>query len=254
MKKSSAIGSHPMVQYMRNVQTERQASINRNQRKPRQHTTHIKDIAYDVARSAYKPMADSSIKEWNLIRETPTLKLYENPYDKKVVVAIRGTQGSLIGTDWRANYTIPFNGIKNSSRYKTDAEQVRKWRTMYPSHHWYGVGHSLGGSILDALIDDGLVEKGLSYNPAVEPQHLQSEKNTRIYKQGDPLYELMGKKAGVAQVKPSTERSVLGKVYDYTAGLTPLGKIASTAYRGLESHNLRNFSDLPIENEIEANN
>jgi len=242
-----------MVQYMRNVANERQASIIRNQSKPREHTTHIKDVAFDVARSAYKPIAENTIKEWNLIQETPTLKLYENPFDRKVLVAIRGTNPTDV-KDLYADILIPFNGVKNSNRYKEDAEQVRRWHYMYPSHHWYGVGHSLGGSILDALIDDGLLEKGLSYNPAVEPQHSQSTKNTRIYKEGDPLYGIMGKNAKVSQVKKSKGRSVLGKVYDYTAGLSPLGKLASVAYRGLRSHTLGNFSDVPVENDIEAYN
>ena len=237
MKKSSAIGSHPMTQYMRNVANERQASIIRNQSKPREHTTHIKDVAYDIARSAYKPIAENYIKEWNLIQETPTLKLYENPYDKKVVVAIRGTQGSLIGTDWRANYSIPFNGIKNSSRYKQDAEQVRRWRYMYPSHHWYGVGHSLGGALLDAFIDDGLIERGLSYNPAVEPQHSQSTKNTRIYQEGDPLYGIMGKNAKHSGVLPA-KGGLWNTIYNYTIGLTPAGQ----AKKALDAHNLTNFS------------
>jgi hypothetical protein len=254
MRKSYAIGSHPMTRIMRNADEERMASIRRNKGKPRQHTTQVKDIAYDVARSAYKPMGTHTIKEWNLVAETPTLKLYENEYEHKCVVGIRGTQGSLIGTDWRANYTIPFNGIKSSNRYKQDAEQIRNWKHMFPSHKWYGVAHSLGGVLLDAFIDDGLLDSGLSYNPAVQPQHSQSEKNIRIYQEGDPLYALMGKGSKVEKVKAKGSSSIADKVYDYTLGLTPFGKAVSTAYRALQAHNLTNFSDVPIEKEIEAIN
>ena len=232
-----SIAPHPMIKIMRNAQEEHQASIMRNQAKPREHHTKIKDISYDIAKSAYKPSAPYAIKEWNLIRQTPTLKLYENHYERTCIVAIRGTKGSLLGTDWRANYTIPFNGIKSTTRYKTDAEQVRKWKYMFPSHKWYGVGHSLGGALLDAMIDDGLLEKGLSYNPAIEPQHSKSEKNTRIYQEGDPLYALMGKYAKHSDVLPA-KGGLWNTIYNYTIGLTPAGQ----AKKALDAHNLTNFS------------
>jgi len=246
------IARHPMLDLMRNAEEERIASVERNKSMPREHTSHIKDIAYDVARSAYKPFGTHTINEWNLVAETPTLKLYENEYEHKCVVGIRGTKGSLIGTDWRANYSIPFNGIKNSSRYKQDAEQIRKWKYKFPSHKWYGVGHSLGGVLLDAFIDDGLLLSGLSYNPAVESRYSQSDKNIRIYKEDDPLYALMGKGSKIEKVKPKGSSSIADKIYDYTAGLTPIGKAISTAYRNLEAHKLTNFSDVPIETDIEG--
>jgi len=237
---------------MRNAEEERMASIERNRNKPREHISNIKDIAYDVARSAYKPFAEHNIKEYQLIHQTPTLKFYENPYEAKMVVAIRGTKGSLLGTDWRANYTIPFNGIKSTTRYKQDVEEVRKIKYRYPSHKFYGVAHSLGGTILDAMIDDGLIEKGLSYNPAVQPQYAQSDKNKRIYQEGDPLYALMGKGSKIEKVKEKGPSSIADKVYDYTVGLTPLGKVISTAYRGLQAHNLTNFSDVRIDNDLDG--
>jgi hypothetical protein len=232
------IAKHPMLSIMRNAEEERMASIERNRNTPREHISNIKDIAYDVARSAYKPFGTHTIKEWNLVAETPTLKLYENEHKHKCVVGIRGTKGSLIGTDWRANYSIPFNGIKNSSRYKQDAEQIRKWKAKFPSHKWYGVGHSLGGALLDAFIDDGLIDSGLSYNPAVQPQHSQSEKNVRIYKQGDPLYGFMGKYAKHNDVLPA-DNSLLNTIYNYTIGLTLPGQ----AKKALDAHNLTNFSE-----------
>ena len=231
------IAKHPMVQYMRNAKLEHQASIERNRSKPREHTSHIKHIAYDVARSAYKPMGTHTIKEWNLIAETPTLKLYENQYEHKCVVAIRGTKPTDI-KDIYADITIPFNGIKNSSRYKQDADQIRKWKFMFPSHHWYGVGHSLGGALLDEFISDGLLESGLSYNPAVQPQHSQSDKNTRIYQEGDPLYALMGKNAKHSDVVKQSG-SLYNLIYDYTIGLTTAGQ----AKKALDAHNLSNFSN-----------
>ena len=246
-----SIARHPMLDIISKAENERMASIHRNEGRPREHNTNIKDIAYDIARSAYKPFAEHNIKEYRLIHQTPTLKFYENPYDAKMVVAIRGTKGSLIGTDWRANYTIPFNGIKSTDRYKQDVDEVRKIKYRYPSHKFYGVGHSLGGTILDAMIDEGLILSGLSYNPAVEPQHSQSEKNIRIYKEDDPLYALMGKGSKVEKVKEKGSSSIADKVYDYTLGLTPLGKAISLAYRNLEAHKLTNFSDVPIDTDLE---
>ena len=230
-----------MLNIMRNQQLEHQATIERNIKKPRETFSNVKDIAYDVARSAYKPYGDYTIKEWNLIQSTPTLKLYENPYEHKIVVAIRGTKPTDV-QDIYADVTIPFNGIKSSNRYKQDAQQIRNWKFMFPSHHWYGVGHSLGGVLLDAFIDDGLIESGLSYNPAVQPQHSQSEKNVRIYQEGDPLYALMGKGAKHSDVIKK-DKTLYDTIYDYTIGLTPAGK----AKKALDAHNLTNFSDYEPE-------
>jgi len=251
MRKSSAIGSHPMTRIMRNAEEERMASIIRNQGKPRKHTSKIKDIAYEVAKASYKPFAEHNINEYQLVHQTPTLKFYENPYDGKMVVAIRGTNPS-DPADLYADTLIAIGKLTSSNRYKKDAEEVRRIKYKFPSHKFYGVGHSLGGAILDAMIDEGLLLSGLSYNPAVESKHSQSEKNARIYKEGDPLHNIMGKGSKVEQVKEKGSSSIAGKVYDYTLGLTPFGKAVSVAYRGLKAHQLGNFSDVPIDKDIEG--
>jgi hypothetical protein len=39
------------------------------------------------------------------------------------------------------------------------------------------VGHTLGGAILDLLIDVNLTSQGINYNPAVEKRFMGSNKN-----------------------------------------------------------------------------
>jgi hypothetical protein len=132
------------------------------------------------------------------------------------VVGVRGTQDL---EDIKADTAIPF-GIKNTSRFKKDEKTLREWKRDHPGTYT-GVGHSLGGAILDELINDGLLESATSYNPAMGTE---TGKNKRIYAEHDPLRTI-----GKADEIVKTKHSVIGHAF-------PVG-------RAIESHSLNNFPD-----------
>ena len=172
----------------------------------------------DFAKAAYESKAPASVDGYALMVSTPTLKIYGK--DGDYIVAIRGTYST---EDAKADASLAVGTLSSTARYKKDAEVLRRFREGH-SGSYRGIGHSLGGAILDQFLKDGLVDSGTSFNPAVSPGDFDKElKNKRIYKEGDPLYQLMGrhtKGAEVRKEKPSLTRKLVsfipyfGKLYN----------------------------------------
>jgi hypothetical protein len=118
-----------------------------------------------------------------------------NVYQKKGarLFAIRGMRPS-DATDRSAVLSLLTNDLKNSARYKKDKEFIMKHKTL--GVKVITVGHSLGGAIVDQLIDDGVITRGLSFNPAIQPKDLFKTANRRLYNKDDFLYLLIGKYSG----------------------------------------------------------
>jgi len=147
--------------------------------------------------------AEKRVGDYQLIETTPTMNLYNT--SNKYVVAIRGTTFSE-ADDVAADLLIPFDELKKAPRFKKDLATLKKWKAKYGPGEWYGVGHSLGGAILDEFLLMGLLDEGVSYNPAVSYANTQKDiKNRRIYKSGDPLYNVMGRFTKNPEVRQSTE-------------------------------------------------
>ena len=69
-----------------------------------------------------------------------------------------------------------------------------KRKKHIPIKKYYGVAHSLGGSILDELIYSGYLSERISYNPAVDLLKFKTNpRNHRIYNESDILYNIMGR-------------------------------------------------------------
>jgi hypothetical protein len=154
-----------------------------------------------MAEEAYKPRGTSKVGVWDLIFNSPTIKAYKYSKNGKddIIVAVRGTE--ITDTiDLGADATIIFNNLTNTARYKTDKAIVEALHSMNPTATFYGVGHSLGGAIVDNLIEDGLLKEGVSFNPAVQPKHYGTTANQRISHQEDPLYNLLTKNAKNVEV------------------------------------------------------
>lgn len=141
-----------------------------------------------MAKESYKK-DPKNVGDYELVKKTPTMLLYKK--GNEFVVSIRGTAEL---QDIVADLSLPFNRLSTTGRYKRDREAIKKWKEEYPDSKWTGVGHSLGGAILDEFIKEGLVEEGTSYNPAIQPGNVRKE-NERIHSFGDPLYvPLIGSK------------------------------------------------------------
>ena len=191
------------------------------------------DILQKIAVQSYKPNPERVIGDFTLFRTSPTLKFYKQ--GNTVVVGIRGTVPSDI-EDVKADGLIALNQLETSPRFQKDVALMRQVKNSMPRYDFYGVGHSLGGAVLDGLLRENLLLSGVSYNPAVQPKDFNSNlPNSRIYQKGDPLYALgknfLKNAPEVREDKPQSWK-------DKLIGLVPY---AGKVYNYLNAHNLSNF-------------
>jgi len=193
-----------------------------------------KKILYEMVKNTYQPNSKIPIQGFSIIRETPTLQFYLKDNENVIVVAVRGT---IDLKDIGADIGIAIRTLLYSTRYKNDLTTIQEVQQQYPKppYIYYGVAHSLGGVILHKLIRMGLINEGVSYNPALEATDINdtTTKHYKIYNQDDPLYMLMGKNASNVEVRPNKNRGLASAVI----GTTDLGK----AINSVRAHLLNNF-------------
>ena len=167
-----------------------------------------RSILQKMATAAYSSSPPQMIDGWTLLVSTPTLKFYRS--ENVIVVAIRGTEPS-DKRDLEADAKIALNKLETTPRYQSDLTTLLNVMKKYPANvfEYYGVGHSLGGAILDSFIKDGWIRNGVSYNPAVQPKNLTAPiPNQRIYQSGDPLYQVFGRFTPNVEVRPPKKKTV----------------------------------------------
>lgn len=136
----------------------------------------------------YKGNTNLDVKGYNLVAKSSSGLIYERPQTKIRIYAFRGTQNQ---EDVSSFPSLASNTFSSSTRYQKDKEFVKQ----HPAPEGYktiGAGHSLGGAIIDQLLADGLIQTGISFNPAVELNKLDNTGNKRIYNRNDFLYKLIG--------------------------------------------------------------
>lgn len=169
-----------------------------------------KPMFFKMAQGSYQPPQSdvgSAIPGWNIAFKTPTLTIYKPADGADVfVVAIRGTADF---TDFKAWVPTIWNGLEGTNRWAKDYNDLVQFQDVYSPHKYtyYGVGHSLGGELLDQFIKKGMIQSGISYNPAIQTGDIRdadlAKKNYRIYASGDPLYKIMGKFNHPSEVRQS---------------------------------------------------
>lgn len=198
-----------------------------------------RNLLQQLATQSYKAVPVNRIGQFELVRFTPTLKFYKDN-GNTIIVAIRGTKTTADWTD--ANSRIAIGQLENSDRYKTDLNTLTQFQTQFPpsQYDYYGVGHSLGGAILDLFLKAGLIKNGVSYNPAVQPQDFQNTTlpNERIYSESDPLYALMGRNLAK---KPETRAPRKRSWWEKAVSYIPYAGTAVKGYDLLQSHQLDQF-------------
>jgi hypothetical protein len=187
---------------------------------------------FDIVAQSYEPSAARQVGGWALVAESPTIKIYQ--MDGDAIVSIRGTYDA---EDTKADGLIAFNGLESSSRFQKDLQFLDSFQKQNSGLQYFGVGHSLGGAVLDLFLHKGMITQGQSYNPAVQPQDFSTTlPNNRIFMSGDPLYTLvrafLKQKPEVIQENSSIFRKI--------ARLTPIGNVL-TSGDYLKSHGLAQF-------------
>lgn len=172
-----------------------------------------------MAQSAYTGQTLRNIGSFTLFKSTPTLKFYID--NTNIVVSIRGTADSRDVSAWP---NVAFGSLDSTSRFQADLQTLLEVQRRYPTtkYSYIGVGHSLGGAILDRFLRMGLIKKGLSYNAAVEPQELKGNPaHRRIYNRLDPLYQIAGYLIPGVEVRPITLstgiKSLFSSIYGFYA-------------------------------------
>jgi hypothetical protein len=165
---------------------------------------------YTMARNSYvspqTPEKMADVPTYHVVLKTPTLTIYADNFFDSFVVAIRGTADY---TDFKAWLPTATSAVTLTDRWQKDFNDLTQFQKQFPTskYKYYGVGHSLGGTIMDQFIKRGMIESGRSYNPAINlgdiPDADLAKKNARIYASGDPLYNLEGRLDHPTEVRPS---------------------------------------------------
>lgn len=150
-------------------------------------------VCQTASKAAYKKDTHDvpSIGEgWTLLRATKNVKLWRK--EGLYLLGVAGTD-KLDPSDLYTDLNLPFNNGEATHRIQTDLQTLRGWKSEFPDGEWYGTGHSLGGAVLDVMLNKDLLRGAVTFNPAVEPQNFhRSTRNFRIYTRGDPIYNVMG--------------------------------------------------------------
>ena len=168
--------------------------------------------AYMMEKRSYTEEDQSELGGWYPFYRNKYLIVYKNDILKAVCVAVRGTKPT-DPTDLVADIRIALGRLKDSKRYLDDVKIIKSLQETLPPRewHWSGVGHSLGGAILDELILDDLIKEGISFNPAIQKENYADPlPNRRIYLDSDPLYKVMGRFTKYKEVREDkTDNSML---------------------------------------------
>ena len=110
----------------------------------------------------------SEVEGWNKIMDTPEVTGFKHP-SGQVVVALRGTEGTLV--DWQNNAVYGLGGelaYKTTPRYKRAKERVAELERKYNPEDITLIGHSQGGLL--AEIVPSKAREIISLNKATRPQ------------------------------------------------------------------------------------
>ncbi len=110
----------------------------------------------------------SEVEGWNKIMDTPEVTGFKHP-SGQVVVALRGTEGTLV--DWQNNAVYGLGGelaYKMTPRYKRAKERVAELEKKYNPEDITLIGHSQGGLL--AEIVPSKARERITLNKATRPQ------------------------------------------------------------------------------------
>lgn len=146
-----------------------------------------------LARASYSGRTPLRAGGFELVRSTPTIKIYKR--GDGIVVSVRGTDPT-DKNDLVADFASVKGSLRETTRYKQDEAFLRKFQADFPRSRfrYTAVGHSLGGAIIDGFFRAGLIDNAFSFNPMIEPHERGGNPlHRRLYNNEDPLYLAFGK-------------------------------------------------------------
>ena len=131
------------------------------------------------------------VKGWELVDISPTGGVWKNDKARTYAYAFRGMSSP---EDVKTVPSLVSNNFSSTTRYRKDKTFVKKHQPPQ-GYRRVGFGHSLGGVVVDNLLADGLIDTGMTYNPAIELDKIHNTGNVRYYNRNDFLYKLIGQYA-----------------------------------------------------------
>jgi len=193
-----------------------------------------------IASAAYStsPTTGNSILDNTLLHKTRTLAFYAKPQSRTIIVGVRGTQ-DLSDAYSDVLLGLPFqSAFVNSPRVRESLDELREFQRKYPrpEYTYIGAGHSLGGAVIDVMLQQGLLSSARTYNPAqsaldvVGPQNTDAyEANHRVYNDHDWLYNMGNTLSQAAGMGTLADRGAADVRKDTTSGVN-----------GYAAHNMGN--------------
>ena len=158
-------------------------------------TSQVANLIQQVYRQTKADVAGYKVKA-----HSDTSYFYQNERGDSIF-AIRGMKFE--SPDLHAVSTIIANALKSTPRYQRDLTFVTKNLKHTQEGKTLFIGHSLGGAIIDQMLQDGIAHKAITLNPAVMPKDLRNSGNERYYNPNDFLYLLIGRYASHIHVTGS---------------------------------------------------
>lgn len=186
-----------------------------------------------MAASTYKQNPLKKIGNFILFRRTPTLNFFLD--DRTIVVAVRGTEKTS-QEDIKADALALMGSLYLSERYQRDLHLLKEVQSVYPmsKYLYIGVGHSLGGAIIDDFLRAKLLNSALSYNALPQPQDLGGNPlHRRIYHEDDFIYQSIAKRIPNIEVRRSKE--------SFWKTLTKYAIPFNSFFNSLDKHRLDTF-------------
>lgn len=154
-------------------------------------------VLYEAARRSYDTVVYEPIPGWNLLLDTPTIKVFRDARLPRLIVAVRGTVPTNFN-DLKADFAIASNSLESSQRFKEDTDVFVRLTSAFPpsEYSYFMTGHSLGSAIGLALQRKyPFIRAALYFNGALQPVDVlnQPPRTREFYISRDPLYRTVGR-------------------------------------------------------------
>lgn len=144
-----------------------------------------------LAEEAYRDVGRDTIGDLDLVRSSPTLKIYRKRGTDEYIAGVRGTYDK---QDVIADAALAAGALRRTARYQADRDALAEFLAATPTARMRTASHSLGGAVareLSAEFGDQL-RGGVTFNSAFGADQLKGPDHGLVnyYASTDPLGKL----------------------------------------------------------------